>query len=446
MNIFKKLFGLERVPEKVREQTPANENSISFSPFVFKSNQHQRYEQGNAAMGEQNCIRTISVEKNNNGCKGYKLEPRRGYIVKIYNDDLGKPNMSDKPMDLISLSEDKAVFRGFPIEAMSPFGWQEVDYRDYGLTVHYTNGEVSKCVLHMYDRNIDMEYRLSKSVAPKNNKINTTIPATKESIFRKNISFTANRYEEWQQGMCISSGNISTTIIAEVQSDKIHFVLDDVGSIRMNKQSTYLLAASTILADRIQYANSSDFDPNTPIICHIFFEGGKVSYIRFAMTNPDRIVEFYGELNSVSEPKSTSCYNKDTKEVDNQGVSKEQIKSMIDVISHIQENFTRIGEQNGDALQSFQLNKLLDQFKLPLLFAWQRYKYGWHSDFWEEGESMIEYMLFEADVENSISKLQEILYSASPFKMIERDGLITKGLLIIYSQILSDLRNNLIKI
>lgn len=159
MFFFKKLFG--------SKTNAVKENNVSFTPFVFRSNQHKRYEQGNAVMGEQNHVRTVRVEKNTDGCKGYKLEPGRGYIIKIYNDDLGKSNISDKPMDLISLRDEKAVFRGFPIEAMSPFGWQEVDYRDYGLTVYYTNGEVSRCVLHMYDRNVDIEYINTDSVAVK---------------------------------------------------------------------------------------------------------------------------------------------------------------------------------------------------------------------------------------------------------------------------------------
>ena len=52
-----------------------------------------------------------------------------------------------------------AEFRGFPIEAQTPFGWQEIDYSDYGLTIYYKNSNVCKCVLHMYDRGVDLEYR-----------------------------------------------------------------------------------------------------------------------------------------------------------------------------------------------------------------------------------------------------------------------------------------------
>lgn len=141
--------------EKLKAESEKDEN---MQPFTFKSNCHQRYENGIPVMGLQECIRTISVVKNTNGCPGYKLAPCIGYIVKIYNDDLGKPNMSDKPMKVVSKSVDKVELRGFLIEAQSPFGWQEVDYGDYGFVIYYNNGKVDKCVLYMYDRNIRLEY------------------------------------------------------------------------------------------------------------------------------------------------------------------------------------------------------------------------------------------------------------------------------------------------
>lgn len=137
------------------------EQAESVQPFTFQSNCHQRYENGRPVQGLQDCLRTVSVVKNTNGCPGYRLQPGIGYIVKIYNDDLGKPNMSDKPMKVVRKTADMLELRGFPIEAQTPFGWQEVDYRDYGFIVHYKEEKVDKCVLHMYDRNVRIEYMKS---------------------------------------------------------------------------------------------------------------------------------------------------------------------------------------------------------------------------------------------------------------------------------------------
>lgn len=149
-------------------------SSLTIEPFVFTSNCHQRYEKGSEVMGLQVCGRTVRVEKNTDGCKGYKLTPGDGYIVKVFNDDLGKPNMSDKPMRVISKTTEKIELRGFPIEAQTPFGWQEVDYRDYGLTIYYSGDRVSKCVLHMFDRNVDLEYRNTNTTESGSHKTSKT--------------------------------------------------------------------------------------------------------------------------------------------------------------------------------------------------------------------------------------------------------------------------------
>lgn len=163
------------------EERQRKEQACSIEPFVFKSNCHQRYEKNQPVMGLQECIRTITVEKNTNGCRGYKLEPGKGYIVKVYNDDQNKPNMSDKPMVIVRKTDTTIELRGFPIEAQTPFGWQEVDYRDYGLFVYYKDGQVDKCVLHMYDRDVRIEYMKKKTSANESNHDNQASFTNKET-------------------------------------------------------------------------------------------------------------------------------------------------------------------------------------------------------------------------------------------------------------------------
>lgn len=160
------------------------EQAESLQPFTFKSNCHQRYENGTPVKGLQECLRTVSVVKNTNGCPGYRLQPGVGYIVKIYNDDLGKPNMSDKPMKVVRKTETSVELRGYPIEAQTPFGWQEVDYSVYGLIVYYKNGQVDKCVLHMYDRNVRLEYMTSSQGK-------ATQKVTNNRPFNNNVSISA---------------------------------------------------------------------------------------------------------------------------------------------------------------------------------------------------------------------------------------------------------------
>ena len=88
----------------------------------------------------------------------------KGYIVTIYNLDGVHPmwgnnvQMSPKPMEVVSQSNNKVELRGYPVLAMTPFGWMEVDQSDYGVTIYFDAEKVEKCVLHMFDRNTDIVY------------------------------------------------------------------------------------------------------------------------------------------------------------------------------------------------------------------------------------------------------------------------------------------------
>lgn len=176
---------------RCKEERQRQERTSSIEPFVFKSNCHQRYENNQPVMGLQECIRTVIVEKNIDGCRGYKLEPGKGYIVKVFNDDLNKPNMSDKPMVVVRKTDTTIELRGFTIDAQTPFGWQEIDLSDYGLVVYYKNGKVVKCRLHMYDRNIFIEY-MSKNKANNNDQDSLA----SQSPIKKDVDIIIKTYEE----------------------------------------------------------------------------------------------------------------------------------------------------------------------------------------------------------------------------------------------------------
>ena len=143
-------------------------------------------------------------------------------------------------------------------------------------------------------------------------------------FYKANFRFVANRYEEWQGGRCITKGSISTEIVAEVNGNTIHFELDDIGGIQMLKSFDFDIYGEdySILSDRIQYScGTNDFNPIVPLVCHIFYSGTTMQYVRFAMTNPDRLVEFYGTLVEFGQPsagrRTETDYNsaKPTKDV-----------------------------------------------------------------------------------------------------------------------------------
>ncbi len=133
--------------------------------FVFKSPDHLRYENGNHILGPHGGAgRAVKVEPNINGCQGYNVKNGDGYIITVFNLDGDHPvwqnniQMTPKPMRIVSQTVNKIVLRGFTVQAMSPSGWVDFNGEDYGLTIRMKNGEVENCILHMHDRNVDIEY------------------------------------------------------------------------------------------------------------------------------------------------------------------------------------------------------------------------------------------------------------------------------------------------
>jgi hypothetical protein len=119
--------------------------------FDFSSSDHLRYENGRHVSGPHGCARRlVRVEPNINGSNGYS--------VSIYNLDGNHPiwqnniQMAHKQMKAIEEGSNKVVLRGYGHDSMG------CSFADYGLTVIFDNDNVTKCILHMHDRNVDIEY------------------------------------------------------------------------------------------------------------------------------------------------------------------------------------------------------------------------------------------------------------------------------------------------
>lgn len=146
---------LEKIFLGKEDRTPS---AGEMKPFTFHSGRHQRYNHGLPEGDLQICGRSFIVEKNVSGCDGYRLTPGDGWIIRCYNDDTGRAQFAPKPMRVLSATAEKVVLRGYKTQAMSPFGWVDFNGDDYGLEVFYSNGAVVKCIFHMHDRNIRLEY------------------------------------------------------------------------------------------------------------------------------------------------------------------------------------------------------------------------------------------------------------------------------------------------
>jgi len=115
--------------------------------FVFHSSDHLRYENGRHVSGPHGgAPRAVKVEANISG--------NEGYIVTMFNTDGGQVvvQMAPKRMKLVGIDNEKIQLVGFGRDAMG------ASFSDYGLTIYHDDGSIEKCVLHLFDRNIDIVY------------------------------------------------------------------------------------------------------------------------------------------------------------------------------------------------------------------------------------------------------------------------------------------------
>jgi len=79
-------------------------------------------------------------------------------------------------------------------------------------------------------------------------------------------------------------------------------------------------------------------------------------------------------------------------------IEKEELEGLILILGDMQGKYTELGDKFNDPMRGFELCQMVEIYKCPLLFAWQKYKYGYHFDFWEEGDSMFTYEQFEINM------------------------------------------------
>lgn len=117
--------------------------------------------------------------------------------------------------------------------------------------------------------------------------------------------FKVSRYEEYQNGKCTKQGRVCVKIVSKVMNNCAMFHLE--GELPMSIKRNFGIPVfgierGDILEDRIQYGripdNMSWNDSTDPVVCNIF---ANKTCIRFAMMNPLRIIEFYGNYELIGE-------------------------------------------------------------------------------------------------------------------------------------------------
>lgn len=119
--------------------------------YSFHSNDHIRFQAGIDVSGHNhNCNRTILFQNNIMGGEGY--------TVSIINNDNCHPlwgnniQMSPKQMRPLEVQKNMVRLRGFGRDRMG------TSFSDYAITIYHDGSQINKCVLHMLDRDIEIEY------------------------------------------------------------------------------------------------------------------------------------------------------------------------------------------------------------------------------------------------------------------------------------------------
>lgn len=137
-------------PEKLLELYADATTSNHELDFEFRSEDHLRFQNNSLVSGPHGgAPRMITV----------KPKDLDSWLVTIYSLQGVHPvwqnnvQMAPKRMKIISESDNRVTLRGFGTDAYG------ASFADYGMTIFYgAGGAVTKCVLHMHDRGVDIAY------------------------------------------------------------------------------------------------------------------------------------------------------------------------------------------------------------------------------------------------------------------------------------------------
>jgi hypothetical protein len=116
-------------------------------------------------------------------------------------------------------------------------------------------------------------------------------------IERKSFTFNYQKFEVWQGGACILSGNSNGQIIAQVINGILNVTVDDI-LINNHIIKQFSFGEISTNNDRIMWSkdifNSSDkIERNNPDISSLFYKQGVLSKVTYTIHDPNTLVEFY---------------------------------------------------------------------------------------------------------------------------------------------------------
>lgn len=146
-------------PRDILHSLIGGSNNPPAGKTIFHSNTHQRYEHGTPTRGEQlGCHRDVVIEKNISGGIGYS--------VSVENPDAmpgswGATPMATKPMKVLSAENGRIELRGYGYDKTAValgIPMNDATFENYGMTVFHNGHAITHCIIHMIERNVDIDY------------------------------------------------------------------------------------------------------------------------------------------------------------------------------------------------------------------------------------------------------------------------------------------------
>lgn len=168
--------------------------------------------------------RRVVIQVNRNGHRSYPtLDSGDGYLVTIYNDDMGTAQMGTKPVRLVEANEHYLVFRGHEVITLGPFGFIDPGNTDYGFAIFLENKCIKKMVLYRYDTHKCYEY-----------------------------AHTSGRYKQ------ISLNLSNNSIVNTDQGQSLDYTNIDYDKVKRNAHDFLKKVASLSKAEKISLAKETD--------------------------------------------------------------------------------------------------------------------------------------------------------------------------------------------
>ena len=116
-------------------------------------------------------------------------------------------------------------------------------------------------------------------------------------IERESFTFNYKRFEVWQGGACIYSGNSNGQIIAKVINGQLNVTIDDI-TINNHIMKNFTFGEISTNVDRIMWSkdifnSTGRTERNNPDISSLFFKQGTLSKVTYTIHDPNTLVEFY---------------------------------------------------------------------------------------------------------------------------------------------------------